>query len=73
MLWIYSILYLIRSVCRKTYVLERVVSSRLIYHLENNNLIDCLQSTETALLKVRNGLLQVLDKGSDNAIFVTRI
>ena len=52
-------------------VIEKVISGRLDEHLINNSLFDPLQSayrdkhfTETALIKVQNDILSVLDAGS---------
>lgn len=57
-------------------VLERVVAGQLKKHLEDNNLCDIFQSayraghsTETALLRVHNDLLCILDRG-DLAVLV---
>ena len=52
-------------------VIEKVISGRLNEHLINNSMFDLLQSayrdkhsTETALIKVQNDILSVLDTGS---------
>ena len=50
-------------------ILEKIVSSRLLDHIESNNLGEPLQSayqrhygTETALLKIRSDLLLAIDE-----------
>ena len=53
-----------------TKIIERVIARQILAHMVKNNLLDKfqsayreLQSTETALLRVFNDLLQALDKG----------
>ena len=51
-------------------VIEKVIASRLLDHLEANNLMDPMQSayrkghsTETALLRIHNDLVSAVDRG----------
>ena len=51
-------------------VIEKVVASRILDHLKENNLLDPMQSayrsghsTETALLRVHNDIVSAIDKG----------
>ena len=51
-------------------VIEKVVASRILDHMKENNLLDPMQSayrsghsTETALLKVHNDIVYAIDKG----------
>ena len=51
-------------------VIEKIIAAQLHQHMSKNNLLDkmqsaykCGHSTETALLRVQNDLLQSIDKG----------
>ena len=51
-------------------VIEKVVASRVLDHMKENNLLDQMQSayrsghsTETALLRVHNDIVSAIDKG----------
>ena len=51
-------------------VIEKVVASRILDHMKENNLLDPMQSayrsghsTETALLRVHNDIVSAIDKG----------
>ena len=53
-------------------IIERLVASQIIEHLDNDNLWEPLQSayrkyhsTETALTKVHNDIMNMLDSGND--------
>ena len=56
---------------------KKVVSARSTDYLNNNNLMDCLQSSyrarysaETALIKVPNDVLEAFDNGSAVALIM---
>ena len=60
---------------------ERVVSSRISYHVRANNLSDTFQSalykpfrgTETALLRVNNDILSAMDNGKTTALVLLNL
>ena len=52
-------------------VIEKVIASRIISHIENNAIIDkfqssykCVHSTETALLRVYSDIVTTIGKGN---------